>query len=95
MASLVIALIYSGEGFSSTARTALVISEERFGDSDIQREVRVFGWTQQHLAASSDMDKITISTIELGKVSARLETLEKIAEALGIDTHHLFVSSKG
>jgi len=51
-------------------------------------------FTQQDIAAYINMDTITVSRIELGKVSARLETLEKIAAALKIETYQLFQPPK-
>jgi transcriptional regulator with XRE-family HTH domain len=50
--------------------------------------------TQLDLAIEINMEPLTISRIELGKVSARLETLEKIAKALNVEIGKFFLLQK-
>jgi len=50
--------------------------------------------TQLDVAARTNMDVITISRIELGKVNAKIETLYEIAKALEIDIYKLFIEKK-
>ena len=48
-------------------------------------ELRVArGWSQKHLAKEARLSKDTISHMERGAHGARLDTLERIAEALGL-----------
>jgi len=48
------------------------------------REAR--GWSQAELATSADVRQATISKIETGGISAiHLDTLDRIARALGVD----------
>ena len=51
------------------------------------RELRdVRGWSQDHLAELAGVRQATISKLESGDVtSVRLETLERVANALGVD----------
>lgn len=51
------------------------------------RELRTaLGWSQDHLAALAGVRQATISKLESGDVtSVRLETLERVANALGVD----------
>jgi transcriptional regulator with XRE-family HTH domain len=48
------------------------------------------GLSQQRLAEIADVDKVTIVHIEGGKVSPRVETLEKLARALEVEMADLF-----
>lgn len=45
---------------------------------------RAHGLTQAQLAAASGVHRVTIARLELGEVSPKLETLERIADALGV-----------
>ncbi len=48
------------------------------------------GWSQQRLASESGVNKATINQIERGRRSPNLETLEKLADALGIGVADFF-----
>ena len=48
------------------------------------------GLSQQRLADLANVDKVTIVHIENGKVSPKVETLEKLADALGVELGDLF-----
>ena len=45
---------------------------------------RAKGFTQAQLAQASGVHRVTISRLESGKFSANVETLEKLANALGV-----------
>ena len=49
------------------------------------------GWTQEKLGARAKLHSHYISRLELAQENAQIETLEKIAKALKIDVHLLFV----
>lgn len=45
---------------------------------------RANGFTQEQLAAASGVHRVTIARLENGKASAKVETLERLAGALGV-----------
>ncbi len=47
-------------------------------------------WSQQRLADESGVNKATINQIERGRRSPNVETLQKLAEALGVGVAHFF-----
>ena len=49
------------------------------------------GLSQESFAEKAGLHRTYISAIERGKRSIALENVQKIANALGIDTHLLFV----
>ncbi len=51
-------------------------------------------FSQEKLAELSDLNKNSISTIELGKSSPTIETLDRIAKALNIELKELVDVSK-
>ena len=55
------------------------------------RELRKLkGVSQLELAYDMDMSMNTISGIELGKISPKIETIKKIADKLGVELSELF-----
>jgi XRE family transcriptional regulator, regulator of sulfur utilization len=48
------------------------------------------GWSQQRLANESNVNKATINQIEKGRRSPNIETLEKLANALGVGVADFF-----
>lgn len=50
--------------------------------------------TQKQLAQKAGLSQSTISDLEDGTKSPRLKTLDKIATALEIPTHELFITNK-
>ncbi len=48
------------------------------------------GWSQQRLAEESSVNKATINQIERGRRSPNIETLEKLADALGVGIGDFF-----
>jgi len=48
------------------------------------------GWSQQRLADESGVNKATINQIERGRRSPNVETLEKLADALGVGVADFF-----
>lgn len=48
------------------------------------------GWSQQRLANEADVDKATVNQIERGRRSPNVETLEKLADALGVGVADFF-----
>jgi transcriptional regulator with XRE-family HTH domain len=57
---------------------------------ELTRFRRAHGWTQQQLAERSGVDKATINQAERGRRSPRVETLEKLAVALGVEMADFF-----
>jgi len=51
------------------------------------------GLSQPELAAATGVDQATISLIETGRRKPQLETLEKLAPALGVDVRDFFPRS--
>lgn len=51
-------------------------------------------FSQEKLAELSDLNKNSISTIELGKSNPTIETLDRIAKALNIELKELVDVSK-
>ncbi|WP_147635199.1 helix-turn-helix domain-containing protein [Treponema pectinovorum] len=49
-----------------------------------------YGWTQEFLAEKSNISVPFMTQIELGRKSASLEVIEKIALALGVPYERLF-----
>jgi transcriptional regulator with XRE-family HTH domain len=61
------------------------------GAMDELRQIRKErGLSQQRLAELAKVDKVTIVHIEGGKVSPKVETLEKLAEALDVELGDFF-----
>ena len=60
---------------------------------DIGRKIARFrklkDWTQEELGQKLDVHKTVISRWELGRMAPRLETLQKLAEVLGIELSEL------
>jgi transcriptional regulator with XRE-family HTH domain len=52
------------------------------------------GWSVRELAARSGVDFTAINRAELGKTMPRLETLERLAKALGVGVKDLIVNGK-
>lgn len=57
---------------------------------ELRRIRKERGLSQQRLAEMANVDKVTIVHIEGGKVSPKVETLEKLATALGVEMADLF-----
>jgi transcriptional regulator with XRE-family HTH domain len=57
---------------------------------ELRRIRKERGLSQQRLADLANVDKVTIVHIEGGKVSPKVETLEKLAAALGVEMADLF-----
>ena len=53
------------------------------------------GMTQAQLAEASGVHRVTISRLESGKVSANVETLGKLAKALGVQVGDLVDKKAG
>ena len=50
-------------------------------------------WTQEELADKSGVSRVTINAIETGKTeNVLVNTLRKIADALGVSIEDLFIS---
>lgn len=60
----------------------------------LARRVRLLrvvrGWTQEGLAAESDLHRTYVSGIERGKRNVGLDNLERLAQALGVTLGDLF-----
>lgn len=52
------------------------------------------GWTQEDLAARSELSSVQISRIERGVREIRLTTLLKLVEALEVDANRLLTDVK-
>ena len=64
----------------------------RFGRAVRKQRLRI-GLSQEELALRIDADQAYVSRIEAGQMNVTLETLELIAEALGIDESKLLRDS--
>lgn len=53
------------------------------------------GWSQQRLADEAGVNKATINQIERGRRSPNVETLEKLADALGAGVADFFPKAQG
>jgi transcriptional regulator with XRE-family HTH domain len=51
----------------------------------IKQRRAALGITQQHLSVVSEVAVVTIKLLELGKGNPSFQTLEKLAEALGLE----------
>ncbi len=51
-----------------------------------------YGWTQEKLAEKSGISVPFMTQIELGRKTASLEVIEKIAQALDVSYERLFIS---
>lgn len=51
---------------------------------------RARGFTQEQLAVAAGVRQAQISEIESGKISVRIDSLERIAQALGVPFAELF-----
>ena len=49
------------------------------------------GWSQEELAEKSDLHRTYISAVECERRSIALENIQKLADALEIDTYQLFI----
>ncbi|MBO5137645.1 MAG: helix-turn-helix transcriptional regulator [Spirochaetaceae bacterium] len=52
------------------------------------------GWTQEKLAEKAEISVPFMTQIELGRKTASLEVIEKIAKALGVSYERLFNTEK-
>jgi transcriptional regulator with XRE-family HTH domain len=63
---------------------------------NLARNVRALrhrrGWSQHDLADEADMRQALVSAIEVGSANPTLESLDKLAAALGVDLPTLFSS---
>jgi transcriptional regulator with XRE-family HTH domain len=67
--------------------------QERFAQR--VRELRLSrGLTQEDLASLANMDFKYISAVEAGKSNITLRNVERIATALGVPAHKLFIATK-
>ena len=61
---------------------------------EIRRIRKERGLTQRGLAAASGVDQATISMVESGKRRPHLETLDSLADALGVEVGDFFPKAK-
>jgi transcriptional regulator with XRE-family HTH domain len=61
---------------------------------ELRRTRKERGLTQRGLANASGVDQATISQVESGKHRPRLETLDKLADALGVEVGAFFQKSE-
>lgn len=69
-------------------RTVQPVVSERFA-SNLRRHRRAAGLSQEELAFRGDIHRTQISLIESGRRSPRLDTLIKLAGALGVTANDL------
>lgn len=50
-------------------------------------------WTQEDLGAKAGISQRYISNVESGKTAATVDTVQKLADALGVDGEHLLKAS--
>ena len=53
------------------------------------------GWSQEELGEKADLHHTYVGAVERGEKNASLDTLDKIADALGIEMVDLFTLTKG
>ena len=53
------------------------------------------GWSQERTAAEASIDRVTLVDIEIGKSSPSVETLQKLASALGVEVADFFPRTQG
>jgi len=53
------------------------------------------GWSQEELGETADLHHTYVGAVERGEKNASLDTLDKIADALGIEMVDLFTLTKG
>ena len=81
---------------SYESRTAATIARGRQSVGARVRHYRQAGeLTQTELAGQAGIGRVTLSRIETGEQTARLETLSVIADALGIDVVDLLAGDSG
>ena len=64
------------------------LQHENFGLRILQERKR-HRWSQEKLAEKANINKNTVSIIELGESSPKLDTILALAEALGINPSEL------
>jgi DNA-binding XRE family transcriptional regulator len=63
--------------------------------SQLAQERQARGWTQEQLAESSGVHRVTIARIETGAASPKAETLKRLADALGVLIDDLMTKEAG
>lgn len=64
---------------------------KRFGER--VRELRIAkGWSQDELAYKADLHRTYVGGVERAERNVTLQTVEKIARALGVEPQDLFIS---
>ena len=53
------------------------------------------GWSQEELGEKADLHHTYVGAVERGEKNASIDTLDKIADALGIEMVDLFTLAKG
>jgi transcriptional regulator with XRE-family HTH domain len=53
------------------------------------------GWSQEELGEKADLHHTYVGAVERGEKNASIDTLDKIADALGIEMVDLFTLTKG
>src|SRR5208283_2638256 len=53
------------------------------------------GWSQEELGEKADLHHTYVGAVERGEKNASIDTLDKIADALGIEIVDLFTLTKG
>jgi len=61
---------------------------------NVRRYRKARGYTQEQLAIYADVGSYYLSRLELGKENPTIETLQKIANALGVATHKFLLPPK-
>ncbi len=87
-----------GEQLATTSRTRTIAAVARLVRVDSNRLVYAresLAWTQQELADTAGVGRITISNLERGLVQPRMPTLRKIAKALRVKPADLLVRDEG
>jgi DNA-binding XRE family transcriptional regulator len=60
------------------------------------RQIRKeLGWSQEQAAAEAGIDRVTLVHIETGRSSPKVETLQKLAGALGVEVATFFPRAQG
>jgi transcriptional regulator with XRE-family HTH domain len=71
-------------------------SKDPRGDMQAVRRIRKGqGWSQERTAAEAGIDRVTLVHIETGRSSPTVETLQKLAGALGVEVADFFPRAQG
>ena len=60
----------------------------------MRRIRKELGWSQERTAAEAGVDRVTLVHMETGKTSPTVDTLQKLATAMGVEVADFFPRSQ-